>query len=66
MIIDCGSLLLNPLSPPDRRQRDAAGARPPEGEKPGRAGDAVLCHHCGRTASNGIRCQGYCVADADP
>ena len=23
----------------------------------------VLCNHCGRTASNGIRCLGICVAD---
>ena len=27
--------------------------------------DAVLCHHCKRTASNGIRCLGMCVADND-
>ncbi|MFY8148755.1 MAG: hypothetical protein ACOVNL_06000 [Prochlorococcaceae cyanobacterium] len=26
--------------------------------------DPVLCGHCGRTASNGISCQGYCVADS--
>ncbi|MEB3326926.1 MAG: hypothetical protein VKI39_04370 [Synechococcus sp.] len=25
--------------------------------------DPVLCVHCGRTASNGISCQGSCVAD---
>ena len=25
--------------------------------------DKVLCHHCGRTAENGIRCLGICVAD---
>ena len=23
----------------------------------------VLCNHCFRTASNGIRCMGICVAD---
>ena len=23
----------------------------------------VLCNHCGRTSSNGIRCLGICVAD---
>lgn len=28
------------------------------------AADPVLCHHCGRTASNGISCEGYCVADS--
>ena len=27
--------------------------------------EKVLCNHCGRTASNGIRCQGFCVADND-
>ena len=25
----------------------------------------VLCSHCGRTSSNGIRCLGICVADND-
>ena len=27
--------------------------------------DSVLCKHCRRTASNGIRCLGMCVADND-
>ena len=27
--------------------------------------EKVLCNHCGRTSSNGIRCLGYCVADDD-
>ena len=27
--------------------------------------EKVLCEHCGRTASNGIRCLGFCVADND-
>ena len=27
--------------------------------------DVVLCNHCKRTASNGIRCLGICVADND-
>ena len=27
--------------------------------------EAILCHHCKRTASNGIRCLGMCVADND-
>ncbi|MDA0292340.1 MAG: hypothetical protein O2922_10185 [Cyanobacteria bacterium] len=26
--------------------------------------ERVLCGHCGRTASNGISCQGICVADS--
>ena len=25
----------------------------------------ILCNHCQRTASNGIRCLGMCVADND-
>jgi hypothetical protein len=24
----------------------------------------VLCHHCGRTARNGLACLGMCVADS--
>lgn len=31
---------------------------------PGPTTDPVLCQHCGRTASNGISCQGICVADS--
>ena len=27
--------------------------------------DPILCHHCKRTVSNGIRCLGMCVADND-
>ena len=27
--------------------------------------DDILCQHCKRTASNGIRCLGMCVADTD-
>ena len=27
--------------------------------------ERVLCNHCGRTSSNGIRCLGICVADND-
>ena len=27
--------------------------------------DPVLCDHCKRTASNGVRCLGMCVADND-
>ena len=28
-------------------------------------GDTILCNHCKRTANNGIRCLGICVADND-
>ncbi len=27
--------------------------------------EPILCKHCKRTASNGIRCLGMCVADND-
>ena len=27
--------------------------------------EKILCNHCGRTRSNGIRCLGICVADND-
>tara|TARA_Y100001968_G_scaffold156045_1_gene142555 strand:- start:5658 stop:5834 length:177 start_codon:yes stop_codon:yes gene_type:complete len=27
--------------------------------------EKILCNHCGRTTSNGIRCMGICVADND-
>ena len=27
--------------------------------------EPILCPHCRRTASNGIKCKGICVADAD-
>ena len=27
--------------------------------------DPILCSHCKRTASNGVRCLGMCVADND-
>ena len=27
--------------------------------------EKILCSHCMRTASNGIRCMGICVADND-
>ena len=27
--------------------------------------EPILCPHCLRTASNGIKCKGICVADSD-
>jgi hypothetical protein len=38
-----------------------ASASSTEAEKP----EKVLCPHCLRTASNGIKCKGICVADSD-
>jgi hypothetical protein len=28
------------------------------------ASEKILCPHCRRTATNGIKCQGMCVADS--
>ena len=33
--------------------------------KPTSGKDPILCNHCKRTASNGVRCLGMCVADND-
>ena len=27
--------------------------------------EKILCTHCQRTATNGIKCKGMCVADSD-
>ncbi|MEO1131421.1 MAG: hypothetical protein AAFX40_01805 [Cyanobacteria bacterium J06639_1] len=27
--------------------------------------EKILCTHCKRTATNGIKCRGFCVADSD-
>ena len=27
--------------------------------------DVILCNHCKRTSTNGVRCLGMCVADND-
>lgn len=45
------------------------GAAPPStglsrSTGPAAAAEPILCGHCGRTASNGISCQGMCVADS--
>ncbi|MBD1865062.1 MULTISPECIES: hypothetical protein [Trichocoleus] len=31
----------------------------------GASSEEILCRHCLRTATNGIKCQGICVADSD-
>ncbi len=41
-----------------------AGGSSGDAQPPQSAGERVLCSHCGRTASNGIGCQGICVADS--
>lgn len=65
-------VLFPPPFSPVTRSGPAAGSPPfpsPEGVlvEPSAAEadqDPVLCSHCGRTASNGISCQGICVADS--
>jgi len=49
-----------PPSSPNRGNDPAAAVRQPDAPP----AEPVLCGHCGRTASNGISCQGICVADS--
>ncbi len=43
-----------------------AAAGHPEDRQDDRGANAtILCRHCRRTADNGIRCLGMCVADSD-
>jgi hypothetical protein len=37
----------------------------PRDEAHDQTGETILCRHCGRTASNGISCEGACVADSN-
>jgi hypothetical protein len=62
-----------PQEPPgqaatDRPSPDQHWITAGEGEAGGAAAapetEPVLCGHCGRTASNGLSCQGICVADS--
>jgi len=56
------------LATTDRFSADQGRISAGQGEVPGAATDPaaepVLCGHCGRTASNGLSCQGICVADS--
>ena len=49
---------------PSPARPTAPHAVSPTAATPGPAADPVLCQHCGRTAGNGISCQGICVADS--
>ncbi len=40
-------------------------ANPVPSESKDPSEERILCQHCRRTASNGIRCLGMCVADSD-
>jgi hypothetical protein len=39
--------------------------QPSNAQSPAAEPEKVLCPHCLRTAKNGIKCQGICVADSD-
>ncbi|MGD1906184.1 MAG: hypothetical protein ACFB0C_09345 [Leptolyngbyaceae cyanobacterium] len=43
-----------------KRSTESAAGSPHNSEQ-----EKILCPHCRRTATNGIKCQGYCVADSD-
>jgi hypothetical protein len=59
---DTTAAAVPPLAPPSTGApvpvASAADPRPTAEAEP------VLCGHCGRTAGNGISCQGMCVADS--
>ncbi len=48
-------------SQPEQDRIDAPPAQFPPTTEPGK----VICTHCQRTATNGIKCKGICVADSD-
>jgi hypothetical protein len=48
----------------DLPAQGSADPLPTAPEQATAAAEPVLCHHCGRTASNGISCEGSCVADS--
>jgi hypothetical protein len=51
-------------APPTTASPAATGYR--EDRQDDRSANAtILCRHCRRTADNGIRCLGMCVADSD-
>ena len=69
----------SPSGPTPRglRSREAEASESGEGPGNGQVGleaqdppvgkavlEPILCRHCGRTASNGISCEGSCVADS--
>lgn len=45
---------------------ETPSAAPGQGQQPSAdpPDEPILCRHCGRTASNGISCEGSCVADS--
>lgn len=57
-----GRITMSGQFPGEASPGNAAG----EGMNTDSSGDErILCQHCRRTTSNGIRCLGMCVADND-
>ncbi|MCT0253931.1 MULTISPECIES: hypothetical protein [unclassified Synechocystis] len=48
------------VAPPNAHSGDHQSPSAPAPES-----EPILCPHCRRTASNGIKCKGICVADSD-
>jgi len=53
-------MTLDPKVEPETLQTNAEGESRSTSDA-----DKILCPHCLRTATNGIKCQGICVADSD-
>ena len=66
MTINMGELLPTPpvMQPPGSPATDKVLEKDLN-KAPEKFLEPILCHHCGRTASNGISCEGYCVADSN-
>ena len=56
--------ILNNLKDSSFEKKHNNGDNPQENESKDQQ-EKVLCNHCGRTSTNGIRCLGICVADND-
>lgn len=67
MPINMGELLPTPpvMQPPASTSPGSTATEEDLEKGPEKDLERVLCHHCGRTASNGISCEGYCVADSN-
>lgn len=67
MPINMGELLPTPpvMQPPASTSPESTATEEDLEKAPEKVLERVLCHHCGRTASNGISCEGYCVADSN-
>ena len=44
---------------------NSISTKPKKGSRVSLDKEKILCNHCKRSASNGIRCLGICVADND-